>query len=122
MVEFLSNNPYVAIMYGVLIGPSLMSFGCVFVERGKSSLSLMGRSSCICGVPISWYNNIPIISYALLRGKAKCCGSTIPIWYWNAELIGLLLFGSLTFFLNYIGLLLSLLVYFAGIIFFRYKK
>jgi len=122
MLDYLNSNPYIAIMYGMLIGPCLMSFGCVFIERGKSSISLMGRSSCICSTPIQWYNNIPIISYAVLRGKASCCGSRIPIWYWYAEIAGLVIFGSLTIILNYIGLLLSLILYVIIITFFRYKK
>ena len=122
MLQFFRDNPYIAIMYGALIGPALMSFGCVFIERGKSSISLLGRSNCICGVEIPWYNNIPILSYALLRGKAACCKCRIPIWYWYAEIFGLLLFTSLTALFHYTGLLLSLLIYMVIIIFFRYKK
>jgi leader peptidase (prepilin peptidase)/N-methyltransferase len=43
---------------------------------------LVPRSSCPhCGHPISAWENIPIISYLLLRGKCKGCGAAISLRY-----------------------------------------
>jgi len=39
-----------------------------------------------CGAPIPWYNNLPIISWPLLRGRAACCGTRIDIRYWLVEI------------------------------------
>jgi leader peptidase (prepilin peptidase)/N-methyltransferase len=34
-----------------------------------------------CERPIAWYDNIPLVSYALLRGRCRRCGESIPIRY-----------------------------------------
>ena len=34
-----------------------------------------------CGKMISWYDNIPILSYILLRAKCRECGEPISIGY-----------------------------------------
>ena len=36
-------------------------------------------SACMsCEVPIRWYDNVPVVSYALLRGRCRHCGVRIP--------------------------------------------
>src|SRR5690242_12846832 len=36
-------------------------------------------SACMsCETPISWYDNVPVLSYALLRGRCRRCGVRIP--------------------------------------------
>lgn len=36
-------------------------------------------SSCMsCETPIQWYDNVPVLSYALLRGRCRRCGIRIP--------------------------------------------
>ncbi len=48
---------------------------------------LKPRSFCpVCGNPIKWYDNIPVLSYILLRGKCRYCGARIPIRYPLVEL------------------------------------
>lgn len=39
------------------------------------------RSHCNCGKPIAWYDNIPILSWCLLRGRARCCGARFSVRY-----------------------------------------
>jgi leader peptidase (prepilin peptidase)/N-methyltransferase len=40
------------------------------------------RSRCRnCGHPIRWYENIPVLSYAALRGKCSQCGTPIGLRY-----------------------------------------
>lgn len=44
----------------------------------KVSLFRPARSICLhCGVPIPWYDNIPILSCLLLRGSCRSCGHLI---------------------------------------------
>ncbi len=48
---------------------------------------LVPRSRCgQCGHAIRWYENIPVLSYAFLRGKCSACGSRISIRYPLVEL------------------------------------
>ena len=36
-------------------------------------------SACMsCEAPIRWYDNVPVLSYALLRGRCRRCGIRIP--------------------------------------------
>jgi len=36
-------------------------------------------SACMrCEAPIRWYDNLPVLSYALLRGRCRRCGTKIP--------------------------------------------
>jgi leader peptidase (prepilin peptidase)/N-methyltransferase len=44
-----------------------------------------------CGKPIAGYDNIPVFSYLLLRGRARCCGARMSPRYPLVELIGGLL-------------------------------
>lgn len=40
------------------------------------------RSICPkCGATIAWYDNVPILSYLLLRGKCRNCGARISLRY-----------------------------------------
>jgi leader peptidase (prepilin peptidase) / N-methyltransferase len=44
-------------------------------------------SACMgCGAPIAWYDNLPLVSYARLRGKCRACGARIPLRYPAVEL------------------------------------
>ncbi len=50
------------------------------------------RSSCpYCGHPIRWYENIPLLSYLIQRGRCSSCQSPISLRYPAVELITALL-------------------------------
>ena len=56
---------------------------------------LVPRSACQhCGHQIRWYENIPLLSYALLRGKCSACGARISPRYPAVEVLT----GALFFF------------------------
>jgi leader peptidase (prepilin peptidase)/N-methyltransferase len=47
------------------------------------------RSRCpACGVPIRWYQNIPLLSWLALRGKCTGCGARISVRYPFVEALG----------------------------------
>jgi len=49
-------------------------------------------SACMgCGTQIEWRDNIPLVSYALLRGRCRACGASIPLRYPAVELVTALL-------------------------------
>jgi leader peptidase (prepilin peptidase)/N-methyltransferase len=63
------------------------------VPRGESFMT--GRSRCDgCGAQIAAYDNIPIVSYAVLRGRCRSCGERIPVRYPLAELSLAVLFAA----------------------------
>ena len=51
------------------------------------------RSHCPhCGHQLSWYENIPVLSWVALRGKCRSCKAPISIQYPAVELLTMLLF------------------------------
>ena len=77
-----------AIALGLFIG-SFLNVVIVRVPRDESIVS--PGSHCICGKPIAWYDNVPVLSWLVLRGRARCCGAKISARYPFVELIGALL-------------------------------
>ena len=72
-----------------ILGLGFGSFAnvCIYrIPRGKSIIE-PGSYCPKCGKQIKWYDNIPIISYALLGGKCRYCGSGISLQYPLIELI-----------------------------------
>lgn len=49
-----------------------------------------------CEVPLRWRDNIPVVSYLLLRGRCRACKSEISIRYPVIELLTALLFLAVT--------------------------
>jgi leader peptidase (prepilin peptidase)/N-methyltransferase len=69
----------IALLFGLIIG----SFLNVCVYRLPQDLSVVRpRSYCpACSHPIAWYDNIPLLSYALLRGRCRHCHASISVRY-----------------------------------------
>lgn len=67
-----------------LLGACVGSFLNVVIYRVPARTFLSGgkRSHCPkCDVQISWFDNIPVVSWLLLRGKGRCCGNPISPRY-----------------------------------------
>ncbi len=72
------------LLFGLLIG-SFLTVVAHRVPRGDSVVG--GRSHCpSCGAQIAAYDNVPVISWLLLRGRARCCGAPISPRYPLTEL------------------------------------
>ncbi len=96
-----------AFIFGAAIGSFLNV--CIFRLPAKTSI-VKPRSQCpYCQHPIRNGDNIPLISFILLRGKCRDCGGKISWRYPLVELITALL--ALLLFLKY-GLTLSFLIFF----------
>src|ERR1051326_1533481 len=64
------------------------SFVTVVAHRVPRGESIVGpRSRCPgCGTQIAAYDNLPVLSWVLLRGRARCCGERISARYPLTEL------------------------------------
>ena len=75
---------------------------------------LKGRSRCDrCSNPISWYDNLPVISYLLLRGRCRGCGQPISFRYPFIEVVsavGLVLLAKQIYFWPLFLILLAVFV------------
>ena len=76
-----------------LFGAAVGSFLNVCIYRIPAGRSVVTpRSACACGQPIAWYDNIPILSWIILRGRARCCGQPFSVRYPAIELLTGVLF------------------------------
>lgn len=78
-----------AFVFGLLWG----SFLNVVIYRVPREMSVVRPPSHCpgCGKPIAPYDNVPVVSYVLLRGRARCCKARMSPRYPLVELIGGLL-------------------------------
>jgi leader peptidase (prepilin peptidase) / N-methyltransferase len=77
-------------------GLAVGSFLNVVAARVPLKRSIVSPpSACMdCGHEISWYDNVPVLSWFLLRGRCRACGSRIAWRYPAVELVtGLLVAG-----------------------------
>ncbi len=71
--------------FGSIIG-SFLNVVIYRVPRGRSLVS--PPSACgACGHAIRWYDNIPLVSWLVLRGRCRDCGSRISVRYPLVELL-----------------------------------
>jgi leader peptidase (prepilin peptidase) / N-methyltransferase len=77
-------------------GLALGSFLNVVAARVPLRRSIVHpRSACMaCEAPIASYDNIPIVSWVVLRGRCRTCGASIPWKYPLVELVTALLIGA----------------------------
>ena len=86
-----------------VLGLTFGSFLTSYTYRWPRNLSFGGRSYCNnCRKKISWYDNIPFVSYLFLGGRCRFCKGKISIRYFLVELITAATFAG---FYLYFGLL-----------------
>jgi leader peptidase (prepilin peptidase)/N-methyltransferase len=76
--------PAVVFIFGACIG----SFLNVVIYRLPAEKSVVTPGShCACGTAIPWHDNVPILSWFILRGRARCCGRPYSFRYPFVELL-----------------------------------
>lgn len=82
--------PWFLRAFGGLFGLLWGSFLNVVIARVPLGMSVVRPPShCFaCKAPVKAYDNIPVLSYLLLRGKARCCGAPFSARYPLVELAG----------------------------------
>jgi len=75
----------IAGLLGLIVG----SFLNVVIYRVPARLSVVRpRSRCpACETPIAGYDNVPVLSWLVLRGRCRHCGVSIPVRYTLVELL-----------------------------------
>lgn len=86
-IMFLTVAPIFAVFFFAL-GAIVASFLGVVVERyGTGESWVTGHSKCSsCGATLTVIDLIPIISWSVLRGHCRTCGSRVPVSSTLAEL------------------------------------
>ena len=79
----------IALAPGLAIG-SFLSVVAARVPEGRS-LVFPGSACLSCQSPIAWYDNIPVLSYLVLRGRCRSCAVPIGVAYPLVELATALL-------------------------------
>ena len=82
------------ILLVVVCGACIGSFlnVCIFrLPRGESLL-WPGSRCTSCGRTLSWYDNVPVLSWAVLRGRCRTCRAPVSVMYPLVEVITALTF------------------------------
>jgi len=72
-----------------LFGLAIGSFLNVVIARVPAGRSLVRPGSACpgCSAPLTWYDNIPVLSFLMLRGRCRACGMHISWRYPVVETI-----------------------------------
>ncbi|MCC6548341.1 prepilin peptidase [Candidatus Sumerlaeota bacterium] len=82
-------------IFAFIMGAFLGSFYNVCIYRIPMGMSVNKprRSFCFrCGSMVKWFDNLPIVSYFMLRGRCRHCGSRYSARYMLIELLTGLIF------------------------------
>lgn len=82
---------FIAVLFGLVVG----SFLNVVIHRVplRQSIAWPGSQCPQCAAPIKSFDNVPLLSYLLLRGKCRNCGARISPRYPLVEALTGALFG-----------------------------
>ena len=86
-------------LFGLVVGSFLNV--CIYRLPRRESLNWPASHCTSCNRPLSWYENIPLASWLVLRGRCRTCGEGISAMYPIVEAItglvfvaGYLLYGA----------------------------
>jgi leader peptidase (prepilin peptidase)/N-methyltransferase len=75
----------VVIVTGLIVGSFLNV--CIHRIPRKQSIVWPASRCAACERPLAWFENLPVLSYAALRGRCRTCGTHISIRYPIIELV-----------------------------------
>jgi leader peptidase (prepilin peptidase) / N-methyltransferase len=105
------------VAFCALLGLAIGSFLNVVIYRVPRNESIVSPPSACpqCGTPISNRDNVPVVSWLLLRGRCRSCGQPISARYPIVEATTSLLFAGAALRYGYDAALPALLVLLAGL-------
>lgn len=94
MFELIQTPPFL-IPFVAILGGIFGSFANVVIYRMPEGKSVVwpGSHCPKCGTKIRWFQNIPMISWLMLRGRCGSCKKGIPFRYFLVEFLMAALFG-----------------------------
>jgi len=98
----------ISIVFGAIVGSFLNV--CIFRLPKEESIIWPGSHCPHCKTPIKFYDNIPLVSYLMLKGKCRQCHGSISLRYPLVE--GITALSSLLLIMKF-GLSVTYLIYFA---------
>jgi leader peptidase (prepilin peptidase)/N-methyltransferase len=82
----------IAGLFGAVIGSFLNV--CIYrLPRGRSVVR-PGSACGACGHMLSWFENIPVVSYVMLRGRCRACRAVISFRYPLVEMVTAIMFAA----------------------------
>jgi leader peptidase (prepilin peptidase) / N-methyltransferase len=78
--------PFVmAALFGLVVGSFLNV--CIYRLPLDQSIVWPASRCTTCGRTLSWYENVPVLSYAVLGGRCRTCGEHISLMYPVVEVV-----------------------------------
>jgi leader peptidase (prepilin peptidase) / N-methyltransferase len=100
---------FVAAAFGAVIGSFLNV--CIYrIPKGRS-IVWPGSACGSCGHMLAWFENIPIVSYLVLRGRCRACRASISLRYPFVELLTAAMFAGAWWYYGPSVLLISRLLF-----------
>ncbi len=93
-MEILAHPNSLTYTLVALLGLIFGSFLNVCIHRLPLGLSVVrpGSACPVCGHSIRWFDNIPVFSWLLLRGRCRDCGTAISFRYAAVEVLTAVIF------------------------------
>jgi leader peptidase (prepilin peptidase)/N-methyltransferase len=99
----------VAALFGALVGSFLNV--CIYRLPLGRSIVFPGSSCETCRRELSWYENLPIVSWLILGGKCRTCRTPLSFRHPLIEVLTALMFGAAAWYYEPSALLASRLVF-----------
>lgn len=112
------SEPTLGAVFIFIIGACIGSFSNVVIYRWPKGLSIIrpGSHCFSCKASISWYDNLPIFGWFLLRGRCRHCGAAFSFRYALVELLMAVFFLAAFLHLGISWYLLEILIFIFGVV------
>jgi leader peptidase (prepilin peptidase) / N-methyltransferase len=77
--------PALLFVVGAMVGSFLNV--CILRVPAEESIVFPGSHCPKCQAPIAWYDNVPLLSWIVLRGRCRACAAAISPRYFVVELL-----------------------------------
>ena len=85
----------VAVLFGLIVGSFLNV--CIYRLPRKQSVVWPASRCTSCGRGLAWFENVPVVSWLVLRGRCRGCGAPISPMYPIIEATTGALFGAVMY-------------------------
>ena len=80
-------------LFGLIVGSFLNV--CIYRLPRDQSIVWPASRCTTCGRELAWYENVPVLSWAVLRGRCRTCGERISVMYPVVESVTAAMFALL---------------------------